>query len=491
MRENALRLAERRLARAPALLAKVQALAHDPSPKVRFQLLCTLGSVDSPASRAAQDQLLRQDFEDPWVQVAALSASPRRAGELLEAALTPAQGVLASETKGRAAFLRQAADALPASGSPRLTRVLAAVTGARDASADWWRAALIDGLARGAEGRGTFAVSAATRTTLVALAFDRSAAVRRGALKLLRVAGASALPQLATAVPHATAVAADAGLDPVRRGDALRVLAIAGPEPHQPLLLEMLDVRQPEDVQAAAVQALGRIPGDAIGRVLLERWRGLTTPVRREAADALLADPGRTRLLVAALQKGEVQAWGLTFWQKRDLIMNDDPEIRAQARPLLESPPEEREKVLVAYGKALEAPGDDARGAQVFERVCAKCHRFDGHGAEVGPDLGSVRNRAPSLLMADILVPSRAIAQGYESYVVETASGEVLEGVLGPESPTAVVLRREGTEERVVPRSAIKKMYAANLSAMPADLEQQVDLQQMADLLKHLTSRKP
>ena len=109
--------------------------------------------------------------------------------------------------------------------------------------------------------------------------------------------------------------------------------------------------------------------------------------------------------------------------------------------------------------------------------------------AQVGPELGSVRNRAPALLLADILLPSRAIAQNYESYVVETASGDVLEGIVASQTPSAIALRREGAEERVVPRSEIRKMYASNLSAMPADLEQQVDVLQMADLLALLTKR--
>jgi hypothetical protein len=50
-------------------------------------------------------------------------------------------------------------------------------------------------------------------------------------------------------------------------------------------------------------------------------------------------------------------------------------------------------------------------------------------------------------------------------------------------------LRREGAEERVVPRSEIRKMYASNVSAMPADLDQQVDVPQMADVLALLTQR--
>jgi putative heme-binding domain-containing protein len=476
----------------PALGPKVLALAGDPSPKVRFQLLCTLGNLDSAASRAVQDRLLRQDFDDPWVQVAALSASAGRAGELLEAALSPTRGILATETKGSAAFLRQAAEVVGATpASARLASLLGTVTSARAGSSDWWRAALLEGLAQGVAGRGVLAVTPQTRAALVGLAFDRVPKVRKSALTLLSVAGPDARPQLAAAVAVATALAADTGSDPERRGDALRVLALAGPEPHRPLLLRMLDAQQPEEVQAAAVQALARIPGDDVGRVLLERWRAFTAPVRSEAADTLLADPGRTRLLVAALQKGEVQTWGLSFGQKRDLIMNDDPDIRAQARPLLESPPEKREKVVAAYQKALEVEGDAGRGQQVFERACSKCHGIDGRGANVGPDLGSVHNKAPSLLLADILIPSRAIAQNYESYVVETTSGDVLEGVLGRESPTAVVLRKEEAEEHVVPRTTIKKMYASNLSAMPADLEQQVDVQQMADLLKYLTGRRP
>jgi hypothetical protein len=72
---------------------------------------------------------------------------------------------------------------------------------------------------------------------------------------------------------------------------------------------------------------------------------------------------------------------------------------------------------------------------------------------------------------------------------LETAGGDVLEVVIASQTPTAVALRREGAEERVVPRSSIKKMYASNLSAMPADLDQQVDVQQMmADLLALLSA---
>jgi len=487
VRENALRLAERRLARSPALVTAALALAKDPDAKVRFQLLCTLGGVDSPASRAAQEDLLRRDLEDEWVQVAALSASPERAEAYLKAAVAPGSAFTASETAGRAGFIRRAAGSLAARPAADLDAFLARVAAARAPKDDWWRIAVTEGLARGALERGSLTPSAKGRATLLDLAFDHQVQVRRASLPMLAAVKPADWPRPEPVVRRAEALTASADTVADRRADALGLLAILDAKSHAALFQRYVDPRQPDDVQSAAVQALGRIPTDEVGTFLLSRWRALSPATRSDAADALLATPGRTRLLVAALQKGDVQAWALSFGQKRDLIMNDDAEIRALARPLLEQPPEERERVLKRYEEALDRPGDPRRGREVFDRVCAKCHRLDGQGAEVGPDLGSVRNRAPSLLLADILLPSRAIAQGYESYVVETESGDVVEGTIGSQTPTAVALRREGGQERVVPRSTIKKMYASNLSAMPADLDQQVDVQQMADLLALVT----
>jgi putative heme-binding domain-containing protein len=84
------------------------------------------------------------------------------------------------------------------------------------------------------------------------------------------------------------------------------------------------------------------------------------------------------------------------------------------------------------------------------------------------------------------LIPSKSIAQNYEAYVVEKVSGGMSEGVVGSQTPTSITLRQEEGKEIVIPRSDIKRMYASNLSAMPADLDRQVSIQQMADLLSFI-----
>jgi putative heme-binding domain-containing protein len=166
--------------------------------------------------------------------------------------------------------------------------------------------------------------------------------------------------------------------------------------------------------------------------------------------------------------------------------MSRDASLRETARSLLEEKAGDREKVLKHYEAALQMNGDLGKGRQVFERVCAKCHKLNGLGHEVGPDLATIRNRPPQLILPDIIIPNKSIAQGYESYVVETKSAGIIEGVIGPQSPNAITIRHEEGKQDVIRRDDIKDMHVTNLSAMPEDLDKQVSVNQMADLLKFL-----
>lgn len=73
VRENGILLSEDFLD-SDSLLAVLLALQDDVNDRVRFQLLCTLGEVDSPAAREAMEALLFASLDDHWMQFAALSA---------------------------------------------------------------------------------------------------------------------------------------------------------------------------------------------------------------------------------------------------------------------------------------------------------------------------------------------------------------------------------------------------------------------------------
>jgi len=483
VRENAIILAEPRLTKDPKLTAQLLGMVQDPDAKVRFQLLCTLGSLKSPQAGAARDQLLSRDVEDKWFQIAALSASSEEATRLYAKAVS---GEI-RETPGRTNFIRLAASAVSARRKPaEIQSVIEKVARAEQNGAEWWRAASLEGLALGMRGKAaTPAGFGPSQTLLLKLFSSPQVTVRRAALRLIEITGLPSGAAASSALAHAAATAADKQADANLRADAIGLLALAGPEAHAALLKQLIDPHEPDQVQAAAVRAYGKIKGDDVGKLLLSNWRELTPTGRTEAADAMYLEPSRVRLLIAALKAGDVQPWTLAFRHRRRLIMSDDPSIRAAARPLLEPSAGEREKVVKRYEAAFDRQADAARGREVFKSICVKCHRFAGLGVQVGPDLATVQNQPKQALLEDILMPNKTIAQGYEAYVVVTTGG-TFDGVLGAQTPTTIALRHEDGKEDILQRKDIKDMYVTNVSAMPGDLEKQIDIQQMADLLEFL-----
>jgi putative membrane-bound dehydrogenase-like protein len=482
VRESAIILAETRLKSSPELVQRLVTLARDPEARVRFQLLCTLGSWNTPEARAARDDLLFRDIEDKWFQIAALSSSSEEALRLYAMAVSSGR-----ETAGRVSFIRQAAAVVGARQRPaEVQSVVEKVSRTSGSDAEWWRAASLEGLALGMRGRATGPGAFGASQGLLLKLFDSpQTSIRRSSLRLIEMGGLPA--GAASALERAAAVAGDEKADPERRADAVGLLAISGPEKQQALFQQLIDPREPAPVQAAAVRALGKIKGDATGRLLLSKWREFAPAARTEAANALYVEPNRAWLLVAALKSGDVQPWTLNFSSRRGLIMNSDPAIRDAARPLLDQTAGERAKVVKHYEAALDLTADPARGRDVFKSICVKCHRFAGVGVQVGPDLATVQNQPKKTLLEDILMPNKTIAQGYEAYVVETTAG-TLDGVLGAQTPTSIVLRHEDGKEDIIQRKDIKQMYVTNVSAMPGDLEKQISVQQMADLLEFLKS---
>ena len=107
-------------------------------------------------------------------------------------------------------------------------------------------------------------------------------------------------------------------------------------------------------------------------------------------------------------------------------------------------------------------------------------------GASIGPDLLTLAGQAKEELLANILDPNANIAPGYEEYLIQTRDGRLITGVIANQNATSVTLRRTKEEEDTVLRRAISEMRVLTVSAMPENLEDSINLEQMADLLEYL-----
>jgi quinoprotein glucose dehydrogenase len=148
---------------------------------------------------------------------------------------------------------------------------------------------------------------------------------------------------------------------------------------------------------------------------------------------------------------------------------------------------------LAPYREAL-AGGDAENGRRVFlyktEVACLRCHKVNGEGGEVGPDLAGIgsRQKRESLLEA-IVDPNREIAKGYETVVLTLASGQVKTGILKSEDAKVVrIITPEGAL-LAVPRDEID-LRARGPSAMPDDLTRHLSRRELRDLVEFLANLK-
>ena len=139
--------------------------------------------------------------------------------------------------------------------------------------------------------------------------------------------------------------------------------------------------------------------------------------------------------------------------QRALLVNSPDAAVATAAKAAFSTAHQNLDPVLFEQHKAaLGLKGEPARGAVTFQKLCAACHKADGRGAEVGPDLATVRGHTREQILRDIIYPSLTIAPQYHQFVVGTRDGRLITGLLASSSATSYAIRRQGGEEVTVLR---------------------------------------
>jgi putative heme-binding domain-containing protein len=252
------------------------------------------------------------------------------------------------------------------------------------------------------------------------------------------------------------------------------------------VILRQLAPGLAQPVQLAAVAALGHQVHPAIGAEVIKRWDTLTPKVRAAALSMLLARAERIPALLDAVEKGTVPKADLPTAQIVFLRSHRDSAIQERAMKIFAAGQDQRVDVIQKYVPSLSMEGDAARGRGLFSERCATCHKLNGVGTAVGPDLASARSNGKEKLLISILDPNREIAPNFLNYTVETKDGETLTGLIANDSAAGITLRRANGEESVVARDRISRIQTQNLSLMPEGLEAGLTNQEMANLLEFL-----
>jgi putative heme-binding domain-containing protein len=129
-------------------------------------------------------------------------------------------------------------------------------------------------------------------------------------------------------------------------------------------------------------------------------------------------------------------------------------------------------------------------GAQVFTKHCAACHRLNGQGTKIGPDLDGIGLRGVDRLLEDVLDPSRNVDQAFRGTTLTTVDGRSIVALVLREEGEVLVLADSQGKELRIPAAEIDERSMSRLSPMAANVADLVPEADFFNLLRYLLDQR-
>jgi putative membrane-bound dehydrogenase-like protein len=489
LRRNAVQVLPRTEASSQAIIdAK---LLEDADAQVRLESLLAIS--DLPNSQLAGNAVARaltspENFDDRWLKDAATCAAAANATDFLlaTASTKSPKSQLLDVCKIVANHYARAQHDLS------VESLLASLAAADPKLA----AAVIAGLDAGWPSETPLPISGAFRTAIKQLLSRLPLDDRVRLARLAIRGGDSEMGQVLDQLRNdLSAKLADAKLNVDARVAAAELLIAAEPRDVAVArrIVDMITPHSTPEFNAGMIRALRQCEAKELGPIVLEHLGKFTPTVRDAGLELMLSRPVLATELVGGLESGTVKIGELSLTQRDRLSNVPDRDLRVRAKSLLakaqENVSSDRKQVLADYADLATSKGDVAQGKVVFTKTCMVCHRYQGEGASVGPDLTGMGLHGKQQLLVHILDPSRDVEGNYQAYVALLVDGRVLNGMLAGESATSIDLVDGEGKRRAILREDIDELTRTGKSFMPEGFEKQLSRQQLTDILEFLTQR--
>jgi putative heme-binding domain-containing protein len=151
---------------------------------------------------------------------------------------------------------------------------------------------------------------------------------------------------------------------------------------------------------------------------------------------------------------------------------------------------------ILAYLRTLAAPaptdlprGNAENGERLFRVYCSNCHRVNGRGGRLGPDLSRVGvSRASDSMERQIRGALEGFQPGFEPVTLTTPTGQQIHGVKKNEDLFSVQIM--DTRERIQGylKEDMREVKDGKQSAMPTFGPERLSKSDMDDILRYLST---
>ena len=445
---------------------------QDANPRVRLGALVALQNL--PASPALAQAVVRAypTFADAWLESAAVGVAAKAPTVFLTAALD-------APATGNGTLVGQLATQIAREGDPAAVAGLVSLLAAKPANADGLKQVILTTLSR------DYPNSAAAPAWTPEL--QKAFQILLGAPN--RSLGVALLPLLSrwdqagtlagdtkTLVARLKEQLNDANLPDGQRAEAaVSLLSVRKLDAEiLPLVAAIPGSANAPALQRTVIEALGKVSDPLVGAELVKAYAKAPTELQDVILNELFKRSDWTLALLDGVKSGTVSLGGLGPVAIGRLRTYSDLAVAKRANALIDElkGPEMKEKdaLIAQFTPQVTQPGDVVKGRALFTQNCAICHKFNGQGKDVAPDLSGMGVHGPAELIIHVLDPNREVEPNYVAWSVETKDGETYDGVIARENRTSVTLRNS-VGEKEIPTSEIKRRRNTGLSLMPNGFE--------------------
>lgn len=285
---------------------------------------------------------------------------------------------------------------------------------------------------------------------------------------------------------------ADESLEDERRAAAAgRWLALDDRPEVASAILEPISLLSSPTLATAVINSLNVSRNEETGSVLIDHWNEFTPAVRRAAITVMMRRQDWATALLNAVENEEIARTDLAPEHWSQLRQNPNRRVAGMARRLAEagatSVSSDRTEVVEELLPLARQRGDAAVGKTAYEVYCAVCHKFNGEGGAVGPELTGIHSRPKEDILLEILDPNRSVEANYRLWNVTTKDGTTYSGRLEAETRTTVEILDVAAQKHVIQRKDIESLEASPLSIMPAGFEA-IPEDELRGLLEYLAT---